>query len=116
MTQQARIGFDFDHWSKLARDDPQGFERARARLLDRAIEQAPEARRARLRGLQWRVDQVRRRAGTPLSACVEMSKLMWDAVLGERGLLESLHGRIDTGHETPLKDAAILPFPKKAHN
>lgn len=115
MTQQATIRFDFDQWSKLARDDPQAFERERTRVLDRAIDQAPEARRQRLRCLQWRVDRVRQRAGTPLSACMEMSRLMWDSVLGERGLLESLRG-LGTGLEhdgrarLPRPRATVLAF------
>ena len=114
MTQQASIRFDFDQWSKLARDDPQAFELERARVLDRAIDQAPDARRERLRCLQWRIDQVRRRARTPMSACVEMSRLMWDSVLGERGLLESLRGldsHLEHGAHPTLPPAGkVLPF------
>jgi hypothetical protein len=87
--------FPFDYWVGLARVDPDGFETERRALLERLIESAPSVRRLRLRGLQWQVDQLRRLAGSPLGACMRISGLMWDRVLGDGGLgtqLQSVEG------------------------
>ncbi len=83
---------DFDEWRLLASRDPEGFEAARRRVLDAVIAQAPEARRQRLKGLQWRVDRVRERSATPLAACISLSDMMWESFAGENGLLEALRG------------------------
>ncbi len=83
---------DFDEWRSLAKRDPEGFELARRRALDAVIAQAPESRRHRLRGLQWRVDRVRERSATPLAACISLSDMMWESFAGENGLIEALCG------------------------
>ena len=85
--------FDFDGWSRLAKRDPQGFEHRRRQILERLIDSAPAAKRPRLRALQWRIDQVRHRAASPLGACVRLTQMMWDSMAGERGLLAALQGR-----------------------
>lgn len=69
--------FDFDVWSKLARDDPAEFERRRELALRAAIDAAPPDFRQRLEGLQCRLDLERQRSATPLTSCVGMSSLMW---------------------------------------
>ena len=106
--------FDFDDWANLARTDPQAFEARRKTLLDAAIDRAPAARQQRLRGLQWRVDQIRRTSSTPLGACMKISYLMWDTLLGPRGLVESLArlGELPGGPFAlvPVDNAKILPF------
>lgn len=88
---------DFDSWfdrmMKMAKDDPEAFERLRQKMIDEVINEAPEANKRRLIGLQWRVDQERRLAKNPLNACIRISDLMWESVTGEGGLLESL-GRV----------------------
>ncbi len=70
--------FDFDHWAELARRDPAVFEELRRLTLDLAILKRSRERRARLRGLQWRIDRLREQAPNPLAACVKISGLMWD--------------------------------------
>lgn len=82
--------FDFDTWATLAEDDPAAFEHARRAVLTSLIEAAPAAHRQRLTGLQWRLDRLRDRASTPLGACLRLSGLMWDRVLGDHGLVERL--------------------------
>ena len=83
---------DFDQWRLLARTDPEAFESRRREVLDAAIARAPENRRQRLRGLQWRVDVVLRRSSTPLAACITLSDMMWQSFAGSDGLVERLHG------------------------
>lgn len=107
MSRSPQTPFDFDRWRYLAENDPPGFERRRREALERIIQSAPPAKRQRLRALQWRIDQVRRRSATPLGACVHLTRMMWQAVLGERGLLEALQGH----GARPRRRARVLPFP-----
>lgn len=79
---------NFDAWSELARTDPEAFESMRLAAIEAVIERAPEANRERLRRLQWRIDQERRLARTPMAACLQISRMMWRAVLGPNGLHE----------------------------
>lgn len=81
---------DFDDWAALAVRDPEAFEARRAQVIEEFIQQVPEAKRTRLRRLQWRIDMTRRRASNPVSACIRISQMMWDSLLGEGGLLEAL--------------------------
>jgi hypothetical protein len=83
---------DFDEWRVLAGSDPEEFEAERRRVLDAVIARAPEKRRQRLRGLQWRVDYIRRRCASPLAACISLTDMMWDSFAGKNCLLEALHG------------------------
>ncbi|NIR28135.1 MAG: DUF3135 domain-containing protein [Gammaproteobacteria bacterium] len=102
--------FDFDQWAALAEADPVAFERHRAETIDRAIRRAAPRRRQRLRGLQWRIDTVRRQARTPLAACIRLSDMMWASVLGPEGLLERLEG----GRQAPARPCGgcrVIPFP-----
>lgn len=103
--KQAEI--DFDTWSEMARTDPEAFERMRLAAIDSVIDSAPPENRERLRRLQWRIDQERRLARTPMAACLRISRMMWRTVLGEGGLQQrfselqqAFHGR-DAG-EAPV--------------
>jgi hypothetical protein len=69
--------FDFEAWAKLAKEDPDAFEREREAALRAFIAAAPAAHRQRLEGLQSRLNLERRRARTPLGACVQLNSLMW---------------------------------------
>jgi hypothetical protein len=88
MENKKTAGIDFDTWSAVARTDPQAFEKMRLAAIQAAIDSAPEVNRERLRRLQWRIDQERRLARTPLAACVRISRMMWRTVLGPNGLHE----------------------------
>ena len=109
---------EFDHWARLAQVDPIAFEDRRSRIIEAYIRSVPEERQARLRGLQWRIDQIRRTAGTPLASCIRISKMMWDAVLGEQGLHETLNGVLNRRAASPAVsrprfEAKVLPFPER---
>lgn len=104
--------FEFERWADLARDDPQGFESARRKVLESLIESAPPERKQRLSGLQWQIDRERERAGTPMAACLKLSSMMWDKVLGAGGLVEGLE-QLSGDRPVPLaprEAAAVLPF------
>jgi hypothetical protein len=105
--------FDFTHWSELAINDPEAFEAERSEVIEQAINEASPEKRQRLHGLQWRIDQVRLLARTPLSACMEMSQMMWDSVMGEYGLIDILQQPLNQQHTNkPRPDHGhILPFP-----
>lgn len=90
MQHESRQGFDFDEWSRLARSDPDAFERRRRDAIDFAISRASARSQPRLRRLQWRIDMEIRRAKTPMAACLRVSTMMWDSVVGERGLLRAV--------------------------
>jgi hypothetical protein len=79
---------DFDAWSKLAKADPDAFEAMRLAAIESVIKGAPEPNRERLRRLQWRIDQERRLARTPMAACLRISRMMWRSLLGPNGLHE----------------------------
>lgn len=112
MTGKASHSIDFDDWSRLAAQDPEGFEKRRSEVLEDFIRRAPEERRLRLRRLQWRVDRARERAPTPLSACVKISQMMWDSLAGDDGLLDALEAlRGNPGRSAPVRRKAnVLEF------
>jgi hypothetical protein len=92
--------FDFEQWVALAKADPEAFEARRRHEIAALIAASSPDSRARLCGLQWRIDMVRRRAGGPHSACALIFDQMWESVYGERGLLEALR----TLDGTPLPE------------
>ena len=109
----SRQHLDFDEWRVLASRDPDEFEAARRKALDAVIARAPERRRQRLRGLQWRVDQVRGRSSSPMAACISLTDMMWESFAGENGLMDALHGQ----HALPRKPvkakrSMVIPMPK----
>lgn len=103
---------DFEEWAALARSDPDAFEARRRQVIEALIQSAPAHRQGRLRGLQWRIDQIRRTSKTPLAACLRISQLMWDSVYGRGGLLEALArlGGTLSGEKTSPPAARILKF------
>ena len=108
MPESAHHAFDFESWSKLANNDPEGFEARRVRAIEEAIRRAPARAQARLRRLQWKLDQVRRTSATPMAACIRMNHMMWDRITGPGGLLETL---VEGKHAPPPQaPAKVLPF------
>lgn len=113
--EQRRYYINFDEWAELADKDPGVFEKKRQLLLDEFLSQFPEKRQRRLRGLQFQIDMERRRAKSPLAACIRISDMMWDSVEGENGLLHNFNLlRTDPGTRKPQAsiNADIIPFPK----
>ena len=67
--------------AKLASDNPQAFEALRSELIENCISSAPERIQPRLRGIQFRVDCIRRLSRTPLSALIKIQAMMWESFL-----------------------------------
>jgi hypothetical protein len=98
---------DFDELVRLYKTDPTAFEQLRRDLCEQLIESAPERMRQRLRGIQFKVDMTRRKARTPLSACLSLSKMMQESLMELQAALnnpgEFLRQRTPT-------EATVLPF------
>lgn len=106
---------DFKAWAELAQNDPAGFEAAREAAVAALLAQAPTRYRKRLEGLQWRIDRIREQADNPMAACVKLSRLMWDNVLGPSGLVEHIRQLNESG--SPIKpgpSAQVLPFAQRS--
>jgi uncharacterized protein DUF3135 len=108
---------DFDTLAKLAKDDPQAFEALRQSLVDDLIDHAPQAKRARLRGLQFRVDAIRQLSKSELGAAVKIYELMWRSFRSLANEWTSL--RNGTGRALPYRRrpaAKVLPLPPRPHH
>lgn len=104
---------DFERCRELARRDPEAFERWRHEFLEAYINGTSTRCRRRLRGLQWQIDQVRRRASNPISACISLNEMMWDAFAGEHGLAETLqHPQQEQARTT----ARVIPLASVRQN
>jgi hypothetical protein len=111
-TTDNRPTFDFNAWAALAREDPQAFELERKLLIERAIMKAPADKQQRLRCLQWKLDQIRDLASTPMAGCLQINQLLWEHILSEHGLLHRLQ-RLQSGKRPDDLDrvtAEILQF------
>lgn len=115
------FSFDFDEWSQLAKTDPAAFERRRLALIEAYLHGFPPQPQRRLRGVQFRIDMERRRARTPLAACLRLSAMMWESLLGNRGLkatLDTLLGYTAppsaSARRRPSSCATVLPFRRPA--
>ncbi len=115
------FSFDFDEWSRLAQVDPSAFEARRLALIEEFLRQFPQPDQQRLRGLQFRIDMVRRRSRTPLGACLKISSMMWESLLGSRGLktafdtlLACPKSPVPARSAGLVTSARIIPFRKPA--
>ena len=86
--------FDFEVWARLAREDPEEFERRRRAAIDALIASSPNNRH-RLEGTQFRIDMERKLAHTPLKACLRISEMMWDTFLEFRAELAGISSHAD---------------------
>lgn len=111
---EANVRFEeFDDWAELARTDPNAFEARRRAVIDEFIDSVPERNRHHLRCLQWRVDMERKRASTPLAACYQIYRMMWQSFAGERGLMSALRDADQLcreGSSPGMPQADILAF------
>ncbi|TCK17026.1 uncharacterized protein DUF3135 [Thiogranum longum] len=108
-TESRKPLIDFDDWAELAQTDPAAFELRREQAIEELIARMPEHKQQRMRCLQWKIDQVRDRAGSPMAACIKLSEMMWDSLTGPGGLKEALD-RMSIENTDPLPNADILRF------
>ncbi len=64
---KSAAAFDFDAWARLARENPEEFERQRTQALQ-ALLTDEDRDDPRIRGLLWRIDIERNRAASPLES------------------------------------------------
>ncbi len=112
-THEDEKKFDFEYWRNLAATDASAFETARRQAIDDLIEAAPgERQRRRMKGLQWRIDCIREASPNPMDACLKLSDMMWESLLGEDGLLDRLRGLEgkDPARLAPRFPAKVVPL------
>ena len=81
---------DFNTLVKMASDDPEGLEKLRREMAENLINQAPKDTQRKLRGLQFKIDMERRRAKTPMAACIKMSEMMQSSFIELRNALNEV--------------------------
>lgn len=108
----AKQEFNFTEWSNLAESDPEAFEARREDAIKEAIGRMTPDRQRRLACLQWRIDQVRKLADNPMSACIKISKMMWDSLLDQQEMIQTIANPVSLSHplQTKIPNACILPF------
>ena len=74
----------------------------------------PQEKRKRLQGLQWKVDQIRKLANTPMAACITISNMMRDSLSRlsseQLKLLSIGSPSVKTYSQVEPQQATILPF------
>ncbi len=108
--------FDFDHWMKLAKEDPQAFESARQAKVEEFIASQQAFAQERLRRLQWRIEMERQRASNPMDAAIRIYDMMWESMGSNFEALERLAISLDDsrGEVPAMPEAKVLPFQKQA--
>lgn len=105
---------EFDKLREMAQRNPEQLERLRIELCDQLIQEAPEQYRRKLRGLQFRVDMERRRAKSPMAACIAISGMMHDSFDRLRQTLNDATGNAASGYlDTPSREVEVgkvVPF------
>jgi hypothetical protein len=109
--------YAFEDWQRLHETDPDAFELRRKEALEAVILSAPEDMQQRLRGVQFRVDMERSRAGSDLAACLKAHSMMWDSLVRLRDALSELSdlqkdGMLGAVARTPapVRTATVIPF------
>ncbi len=127
----AEVNEKFDERVRLFKEKPELFEKMRLEAIESFLDTIKDLeKRKRLEGLQWRVDQVRRKNKNPLSSCTALSEMMWAnfrelnelwkearELIGKSGLmLEKTEGDLRSSLEEVKKpkEADIVPLtPRK---
>ncbi len=113
--EDAFSNIDFDHWSEIARTDPETFEAMRTNIIRSCIDNAPQDQQQRMRGLQWQVDCLRAQSRNPLSACLKISRMMWETLQKLGDVSRDLTMPEQAVSDSKTSAATILPF-KSAKN
>lgn len=106
MARQPMALPSFDELRSMAEQRPEDLERLRERMINEILEDLPEPRRRRLLGLIFRIELERKRAKTPMQACLKISQMMMDSVCELRDVM--LNG--PPTHRPESTQARIIPF------
>jgi hypothetical protein len=113
MSEPSDPSFDFEAWAKLARENPEEFERRREQEIRKVIDARPGVQH-RLEGLQFRIDAERKLARTPLKACLRVSTLMWNSFYDLKDQLDGLAAPVRGTETLPPastpRNADIIPL------
>jgi hypothetical protein len=113
MTEPSDPTFDFEAWARLARENPEAFERAREQEIRKLIDARPDLQH-RLEGLQFRIDAERKLARTPLKACLRLSALMWSSFYDLKDQLDGLAAGAASRGGAPAaqlpREADVIPL------
>lgn len=107
---------DFEQLQKLAKENPDKLEQLRIQWCEQIIHDAPSEYRRKLRGLQFRIDMERRKAKSPMAACISLSGMMHDSFDKLRYALNEATGVGDRNTlfneeiQSSAKEAKVLPF------
>jgi hypothetical protein len=108
---------DFDALVELAETDPPALEALRDRLTNQVIKGATSTgAQRRLRGLKFRIDAERRRSSDPMTACLRISKLMYESLAELKWALEAPDALLAERRQAPhlTKHAAKpIAFPRQ---
>ena len=102
----------FDAMSTLFHSDPAAFERLRTQLIESEISKASPDTQRRLRGLQFRIDAIRRTSKTPLACCVRIQQMLNSKAFE---LLTVLNDGYLPAPQAPYHNN-ILPFARPYHH
>lgn len=105
--------FNFDEWAELAKSDPKLFERRRREAVEKMINGSAPRRQQRLRGLQWRIDVVRKKYKDPRVSAHRIFSMMWESVYGQNGLLDALHLQALPEGVAEPQPATVLQFKQR---
>ena len=97
---------DFDTLKRLARENPSRLEALRRQLVGELLDAAEPEQRARLEGLQFRIDMECKRAANPLAATIRLSAMMRDSLLRLQQAINAPETLVP--HAEP---ARVLAFP-----
>lgn len=112
MQKKSLTILNFDEAVVLARQDSDAYEQYRRDAIEALITSASQKNQQHLRRLQWRIDQVRKRAPNPTAACTEIYQMMWDSFTGSSGFIDIIcNGNYPSRNasDTPPK-AQVLSF------
>lgn len=82
--------FDFEHWRKLAEEQPAQYFAERKALIERFIASAPASMAPDLIQLQGLIDHSRAEAGTPQIAVQQMMGMLGDYLAALAGQMKEL--------------------------
>jgi hypothetical protein len=82
--------FDFEHWRKLAEENPDRYFAERKQLIERFMAAAPSRMVEDLQHLQSLIDHSRLEAGTPMLAVRQMLGMLGDYLEALAGQVQAL--------------------------